>query len=275
MAPLPPNARYVSGDYGNRADLESVLEGVDEVVHLAYTTVPQTSFDNPLFDVQSNLLASVQLLQHATSLGLKKFLLVSSGGTVYGPPGSLPIREDHPTNPISPYGITKLSIEKYAGMLHVVGGLPVVTVRPANAYGESQQTHGGQGFIAAAIQSILRGEEVRVFGTRGTVRDYVHVSDIARGVLAALDHGSPGAAYNIGTGIGRDNLEVLREIEPHAAAAGLSVNIRTYDERPFDVAANVLDSSKLSSVSGWRPEIDFKAGIANVFAAFLEDSRRS
>ncbi|MBI2781896.1 MAG: NAD-dependent epimerase/dehydratase family protein [Chloroflexi bacterium] len=271
---LPGAARYVSGDYGNRADLLRILDGADEVIHLAYSTVPQTSAEDPVFDIVSNLPASVQLLNHAAALAVGKLLIVSSGGTVYGKTGTEPIREDHPTNPISPYGITKLMIEKYAGMVHSTSGLHVVVVRPANVYGNTQQSHGGQGFIPAAIKAILDRNEVPVFGARGGVRDYIHVSDVARGVLAALEVGVPGGTYNIGTGTGRDNLEVLRELEPLAADAGFPVLPRILPERVFDVPYNVLDSRRLREVSGWRAEIEFAPGVAGVFAAALDAHQR-
>lgn len=265
--PLPPRARFVSGDYGDRAFVERVLVDVGEVIHLAYATVPQTSFEDPIHDLQANLPETVQLLQLAARVGVGKFLFVSSGGTVYGVASSLPIGEDHPTNPISPYGITKLTLEKYAQMFCATSGLPVVVVRPANAYGEEQRAAGGQGFIAAAMHAIVRGEEFGVFGPEGTVRDYIHVSDIASGILAALDHGEIGGTYNIGTGTGRNNLEVLGEIERFASRDGLPMLVKTLPPRRFDVPANVLDSRKLKAVSGWLPRVDFSSGIERVWNA--------
>lgn len=269
----PDGVRYIAGDYGNRAVIKSVLDGVDEVVHLAYATVPQTSFDDPVHDVLSNLPETVQLMQEAVEARVSRFLFVSSGGTVYGVASSLPISEDHPTNPISPYGITKLTLEKYAGMFWASSGLPVVIVRPANAYGEEQRAAGGQGFIAAAMHSIVRGEEFSVFGAEGTVRDYIHVADIAGGIVAALDHGEVGATYNIGSGIGRNNLQVLQEIEPLAACDGFKLRMKTLPQRSFDVPANVLDSRKLMAISGWQPQIDFATGIERVWNAVLKTQR--
>ena len=270
---LPNRVRLVSGDYGDRAVIQDVLRGVDEVIHLAYATVPQTSFDDPINDLLANLPESVQLMQVAAEAGVSRFLLVSSGGTVYGVASSLPICEDHPTNPISPYGITKLTLEKYATMFWAVSGLPIVVVRPANAYGEEQRAAGGQGFIAAAMHSIVRGEEFAVFGPEGTVRDYVHVSDIASGIVAALDHGEVGGTYNIGTGRGRNNLEVLHEIEPFASREGFRMLVKTLPPRKFDVPANVLDSRRLQAVSGWQPEVDFASGIERVWQAVLNSQR--
>jgi UDP-glucose 4-epimerase len=244
------------------------------VVDLAYSTVPRTSFEDPIFDIVSNLPPSVQLLQEAAAAKIRKLLLVSSGGTVYGVAKSLPIQEDHPTNPISPYGITKLTIEKYAGMFGVASGLPILIVRPGNAYGEGQHAFTGQGFIATAMHSIVRRQAVGVFGPHGTVRDYVHVADVARGIVAALDSGEVGEIYNIGTGEARSNLDVLGEIEPHARTAGYEMRIATLPERKFDVPANVLDSRKLEAVSGWRPSIAFPDGIERAWRSVVDDQDR-
>ena len=271
---LPRGASYVAGDYGESSALARVLQGVSEIVDLAYATVPQTSFADPVFDILANLPPSVQLLQQAVAFKVRKVVLVSSGGTVYGNARSLPIGEDHPTSPISPYGITKLTIEKYAGMFHQVADLPVVIARPGNAYGEGQRAFVGQGFIATAVHSIIRGETIRTFGTQGTIRDYVHVSDIASGILAVLEHGEPGNAYNIGTGVGRSNLDVLRALEPLAEHAGLPIRNEFLPARRFDVAANVLDSSKLNAASGWQSKVDFATGLERTWRAALDSESK-
>jgi UDP-glucose 4-epimerase len=212
----------------------------------------------------------VALLQEAAqSRTLEKLVIVSSGGTVYGRANSLPIAETHPTNPISPYGITKLTLEKYAGMFALNFGLPVVIARPANAYGEEQATFTGQGFIGTAIQSILQRKTIDMFGERGTIRDYVHVSDVAQGIIAILEHGNSGDAYNIGSGIGRNNMEVLDLLRPLAMQSGLSIELNILPERTFDVPANILDSQKLQSISKWHPEILFENGLQRTWNSFL------
>jgi UDP-glucose 4-epimerase len=271
---LPPEVAYVSGDYGDRAALKDVLRGVEELIDLAYATVPQTSFADPIFDILANLPPSVQLLQEAAAARVRKMVLMSSGGTVYGTAKALPIAEEHPTYPISPYGITKLTIEKYAGMLRQVSDLPVVIARPGNAYGEEQRAFAGQGFIATAMHSIISGETIRVFGAEGTIRDYLHVSDVASGILAVLVSGEPGNAYNIGSGIGKSNLDVLREIEPLAARGGYQIRTEMLARRRFDVPANVLDIRKLHTVSGWRPRVSFAAGIERVWQAVLTSYKK-
>jgi len=266
---LPPGAQYASGDYGDLQFLRKLLAQADEVIDLAYATVPQTSFADPVFDIQANLPPSVSLLRCAGEARLRRIVLISSGGTVYGVAKTLPITEEHPTNPISPYGITKLTIEKYGLMFHRLAQLPVIIVRPGNAYGPGQLSETGQGFVATSIARVRDRREVTIYGQEGTIRDYVHVTDIARGIVSALEHGQPGCCYNIGTGVGKSNLDVLRTIEPLASTHRRRIELRVEERRGFDVPANILDSARLREISGWTPQVPFEAGIGETWNHFV------
>ena len=257
---LPDEATYVSGDFARLDLMRSLLERHEEVVHLAYATVPNTSYDNPLGDLLENLPPTVQLFAEVADKG-RRLVLISSGGTVYGEAVTLPISEQHPTDPISPYGVTKLTLEKYAHLHAVTRNLNVVCVRPANAYGEGQRPFTGQGFIANAMASALRGEPVRIFGPHGAVRDYIHVEDIARGIYCALERGAAGETYNLGSGFGRSNLDVVKAITPLMKEIGCGVQVLNDPERPFDVRENVLDSTKLATHTGWRLSVSFERGL--------------
>jgi UDP-glucose 4-epimerase len=266
---LPKRISYLQANYNDWTALQRILEDAGELVDLAHSTVPKTSYENPAYDILSNLPFSVGLLQAASESRLRKMVYISSGGTVYGTARYLPIDESHPTQPISPYGITKLTIEKYAGMFANSAGLPVVILRPGNAYGETQQAFTGQGFIATAIQSILLDRKVDVFGPQGTVRDYLHVSDIAQAVLAALDTGMPGEIYNVGSGVGRNNLDILATIQPLSEPTGHKIDVNFLPARRFDVPANILDSQKFNNLTGWSPKVKFMDGIRRVWDVCL------
>ena len=268
--PLPKGVRYVSGDICDEQFLRPLLPNCNEVFDLAYSTVPKTSFEDPVLDVMSNLPANVTLIKLASECHLRRFVLVSSGGTVYGNAAYLPIDESHPTNPVSPYGITKLAAEKYALMFHRLGALPVVIVRPSNPYGPNQLGNLGQGFVGAALFALLNRKPVTIFGARGTVRDYIYVEDLAEGLVAALDHGVVGDTYNIGTGLGLDNKKVLDEIVRVSDPSGFPLELIVQPERPFDVVANVLSSAKLTYVSGWRPKTEFALGVDRTWAWALQ-----
>ncbi len=268
---LPECVRYFSGDYGDQNFLKEVLYDVDEIINLAYSTIPKTSFEDPVKDILSNLPAAVRLFEAASNLPVKKFVLVSSGGTVYGIESRVSINEEHHTNPISPYGITKLAIEKYAMMFNYLKALPVVCVRPANAFGEGQMPFVGQGFIATAITSILKQQEIILFGETGTIRDYIHVSDLASGIVGALEHGTSGECYNIGTGVGRSNKDVLNAIYPFANSAGLKLQLKILPSRKFDVPVNLLDCKKLSTETGWKVRVPFNEGIERTWNWFYNE----
>lgn len=259
--PLPSGVVYVQVASGDVACIGELLDKSDEVVDLAYATVPKTSFDDPVNDVMVNLSPSVALLRQASQRKLRRFVLVSSGGTVYGNANYLPIDERHPTNPVSPYGITKLALEKYALMFRQLEGLPVVVVRPSNPYGPNQFGKLTQGFVGAAMSAAINGEKVVVFGERGTVRDYIHVNDLCQGILAAIDKGSPGDVFNVGSGVGHNNLELLDILRTIVEPDGFQVRVEMRPARSFDVAANVLSTARLTFLSGWQATLGLEAGL--------------
>ena len=265
---LPAGVHYVQGDLDHQGQLEEALKGTTEIVHLAYSTVPRTSYEDPVRDILANLPPAVRLLEAASRVGVRKVVLASSGGTVYGRAREIPISEEHPTNPISPYGITKLALEKYGLMFHYLADLPVVIVRPGNAYGEGQRPFTGQGFVATAMGSILCHREIVLFGEQGTIRDYLHVDDVVHGIAAALEHGVPGSAYNIGSGVGHTNHEILEVINPLARAAGYQPRIRIVPPRPFDVPISVLDCQKLRRDANWQPKIPLEEGLQRTWNWF-------
>jgi UDP-glucose 4-epimerase len=272
--PLTAGVTYHAGDYGDRNCLRTLLKPGCEVINLAHSTVPKTSYDDPLHDLLSNLPANVALLEECASCDVGKLVIVSSGGTVYGPSGTPTLDEGSPTMPVSPYGISKLATEFYARMFHRNNDLPAVVVRPANAYGESQLSGRGQGFIAEAVDAILQGREILIYGERGTVRDYIHVSDVASGIVAALEHGRCGCVYNVSTGNGTSNLDVLELLRPIAGAAGREVRHRIAEPRVFDVERNVLDNSRLRKASGWCPQVALGEGIRRVWESKLRMADR-
>lgn len=263
---LHVQVKYQSCDYGDRDNLRQHIRDCEEIIDLAYATVPQTSFANPIFDLQANLAPSVALLEEAKELNhLRRLVITSSGGTIYGPAIRLPIIEDDKTAPISPYGITKLTIERYALMFHNLSALPVTIVRPSNAYGLGQKPFTGQGFIATAIGNILRRQPITLFGVNGTIRDYLHVKDIASGILCALEKGRLGEIYNLGSGIGRSNRDVLKAIQPLAESNGFAIEIESVNPRGFDVPANVLSYGKILNHTNWQPKISFEAGLLEMW----------
>ncbi|SDS34691.1 UDP-glucose 4-epimerase [Pseudomonas asplenii] len=257
---LPEEAVYVCGDFGQPALIGDLLDAHQEVIHLAYATVPNTSFENPLADLLQNLPPTVQLFAEAARRSIK-LVLISSGGTVYGEAQSVPIMEGHPANPISPYGVTKLTLENYAYLYAKTHGLQFICVRPANAYGVGQRPFIGQGFISTAIASAIKGLPIKVFGDTGSVRDYLYISDAASGIVSALEFGKVSECYNLGSSIGSTNMDIVNHIRPLMRQLNCEVDVEHQAERVFDVKKNVLDSSKLTRDTGWKAKIDLLDGL--------------
>lgn len=257
---LPENVDYVAGDFAQHELINKLLDAHQEVIHLAYATVPNTSYEDPLADLLQNLPPTVQLFAEAALRG-SKLILVSSGGTVYGEANVSQVSETHETKPISPYGVTKLTLENYAHLYATTHGLKFVCVRPANAYGVGQRPFIGQGFISTAMASVIRGAPIKVFGKRGTIRDYIYVEDLASGIVSALEEGSLSEIYNIGSGVALSNLDVIEALTPLMNGFGYDVFVEYMQERPFDVKVNVLNSEKLHAHTGWRPEISLDVGL--------------
>ncbi|WP_084154060.1 NAD-dependent epimerase/dehydratase family protein [Citrifermentans bremense] len=261
---LPGDAKYVVGDFGHKDLISDLLDQHQEVIHLAYATVPNTSFENPLADLLQNLPPSVQLFSEIAERG-GKLILVSSGGTVYGEANESPIREDYPTKPISPYGLTKLTLENYARLYAVTHGLRFVCVRPANAFGVGQRPFVGQGFISTAMASALRREPIKIFGEAGTIRDYLYVTDLASGLVCALEKGHLSSTYNLGSGVGISNLDVIHAMSPLVKNLGYDIRVEHLPKRSFDVNTNILDCTRLQTDTSWRPRISFLEGLTCTF----------
>ena len=252
----------VQGDLGNHGDLERLFadHAISNVVHLVSSTVPGSSNRDPRFDILTNIGDTVSLLELCVKRAVRKVLFVSSGGAVYGVPRRLPVDEDHPNNPISSYGITKLAIEKYLHLYKHLHGLDYVVIRAANPYGPGQQPHAEQGVIGVFTDRIQRGDDIVIWGDGSVVRDYFHVRDLAR--LCVLALASPvSGVFNAGSGVGRALSEVIASIE---AVVGRRARIRYESGRALDVPRIVLDVSRVRQALGWQAQTVFEDGLAEV-----------
>ena len=261
-----PNFELYEGDLASDADVSKALTGCDVCFHLVSTTLPKSSNLDPVFDVESNVLGTVRLLMHAVSLGLKKIIFVSSGGTVYGVPKQLPIPETHPTDPLCSYGISKLAIEKYLDLFRQLHGLDYVVLRLANPYGERQRTHASQGVVAVFLGKVLRGEPIEIWGDGSVVRDYIHIDDVVNALILAIKSTGRENVFNIGAGCGQSLNEVLDVIE---RVTGQVADRCYLPSRPFDVPMSVLDITRARCALNWSPKVSFEEGLAK-FSAWLK-----
>lgn len=271
---LPKGVRYLFGDIKEEKFVGNFLKHTDEIIYLAYSTTPRTSFENLIQDLNENLISAVRFFDIASRYPIKKMIYISSGGAVYGESDGSPISENHPTNPISPYGVTKLAIEKYAQLFWKTKKLPVVCIRPPNVYGENQKPFIGQGFISTAIASILMEREIIVYGQDGTFRDYLYIDDFIKGLLVALDKCLPGEIYNIGTGLGFNNTNIINKLKNNDFLRNKTLKIIYEPLRASDVLSNVLDTNKFKSLTSWQPSISIDEGIEKLVKYYLKSSKQ-
>lgn len=249
---------WVAGNYQSEDDLTSALRGVDAVVHLISTTLPKNSNDAPILDVQSNVIATLQLLNGMVAQGVRRIIFASSGGTVYGVPESVPIAEHHRTEPEVSYGICKLMIEKYLYLYSRLHGLRPVALRIANPYGGRQRVDTAQGAVAAFLHRALGGKPVDIWGDGSVTRDYLHVSDVADAFACALRYQGARQVFNIGSGVGVSLNELVATIE---AVIGRPVERRYLSGRSFDVPVSILDNSLARAELDWVPQIPMEEGL--------------
>jgi UDP-glucose 4-epimerase len=257
------NCEWFEGDFGNRGDLAAAVDGCDTVVHLVATTLPKTSNDDTVHDIESNVLPTLRFLEVARERSLRRIVFASSGGTVYGTPATVPIPESHATRPLCSYGIHKLTIERYLDLYHALYGIEYCVLRLANPFGERQRPDGSQGAVAVFLDKALRGEEITVWGDGSAVRDYVYVKDVAQAFCHAIAYEAPSGIFNIGSGQGQSVNDLLTTIE---ALLGRSVPRRYVQGRPFDVPRNVLDIRLAARMLQWEPRVTFRDALERTLA---------
>ncbi len=256
-----PEVQFYKLNVQDAKELTALLSGMDELIYLAHEGTPALHNIDPEHEVKANVFFTVQLFRQLQKTALRKIIYFSSGGAIYGHTNELRLKETDITKPVSSYGIAKLSVEKYLQMFYSSLGLPIICVRPSNAYGPGQLPFQGQGFIATAIKLAQQKEPVTIFGKEGTIRDYLYIDDLVSATIGLLEKGKNGEIYNIGTGIGHSNMEVIRIIEQVSHKHHIKIALNEKPRRPFDVNYNVLDSTKLKETIRWEPKINLRTGI--------------
>lgn len=252
---------WFTGDLLSMHDVSNALEGTDIVMHLVSSTLPKGSNDDPIYDVQSNLVASLQMLNAMVARNIRKIIFISSGGTIYGTPIYLPIDEYHPTEPQVSYGITKLAIEKYLLLFERMHGIKAIILRVANPYGERQRVETAQGAVSVFLYRALRGQPIEIWGDGTTTRDYIYISDVADAFARAVIYDGPKSIFNVSSAVGtslNDLIALLEGILAH------TVKRHYLPARPFDVPVSILSNDLARMEMGWVPKIQLQEGVKNV-----------
>ena len=249
--------------------------GFEVISHHAAQIDVRISVERPDHDASINIMGLLNLLQAAVSGGVRRFLYVSSGGVVYGEPEDLPVSETAPKQPLSPYGVSKLTGEHYLHFYRQIQGLESVSLRYSNVFGPRQDPHGEAGVVAIFGRSILEGRQLTIFGDGEQTRDYVYVGDVAQAnVLSArLDVSDSktmdDVAFNVGTGLETSVNELASAL---MSVAGREVPVDHAPERPGELLRNCLDASKLEG-QGWRRAGVLEDGLLATYAWIAGEDR--
>lgn len=250
--------RILQGDLCNPFDIEEAVRGKEIIYHFAATTLPESSNQNPLYDVETNLVAALGLMENAIKANIQKIIFASSGGTVYGIPRTLPIAEDHSTDPICSYGITKLAIEKYLALFNHLNDLPYIILRFGNPYGDRQHKKSIQGVIPVFLNKLKKNDAIEIWGDGTVARDYFYISDLVDAVLKAGSSTLSNEIINISGGKPYSLMDILSIMDK---ITGIKPRVRFLPARKLDVPVNYLDITKANKILNWRPSVTLENGI--------------
>lgn len=234
------------------------------IVHLAAQMNVRKSTEDPVFDANVNILGTINLLQLAVKYGVRKVVFASSGGAVYGEQHQFPAPETHPTSPLSPYGISKLSCEYYLEYFRQMAGLGFAALRFGNVYGPRQNPEGEAGVIAIFTQQLLKGQQSLINGNGLQTRDYVYVRDVVEAVMIASDQQVNGI-YNVGTG---EEATVNDLFEQLKALTKVESKELHGPAKKGEQLRSVLDCSKLTEEASWEPTVTLAEGLAETVEFF-------
>jgi len=256
---INPKAEFVNADIRDKDLNEKInFKDVEVIIHQAAQINVRSSVENPMHDANINVLGTINILEMMRKYDINKIVFASSGGAVYGEPNYLPVDEDHPITPLSPYGLSKYVGEEYIKLYNRLYGIEYAILRYSNVYGERQDPRGEAGVISIFIDKMLKNQSPIIFGDGNQTRDFVYVGDVAKANLMALNWKNE--VVNIGTGKETSVNELYKIIANELNYK----NEPIYDKpREGEVYRIFLDIKKAQNL-GWIPDVDLKEGIKKV-----------
>ena len=263
---LNPEANFYQCDIRDREAVEQIFlsEKPAVVNHHAAQMDVRRGVREPLFDAQVNILGSLNLIEASVAHGVKRFIYAATAGAGYGEPKQMPVPEDYPINPITPYGISKHTVEHYLFTFQFLYGLPYVVLRYGNVYGPRQNSQGEAGVFAIFSEQLLAGIQPLIYGDGKKLRDYVYISDVVAANVAALERGT-NEVFNIGSGVATPDLEVFQTVRQ---LLNKQVEPRYVARRPGEIDNICLDISKAKSILRWQPLVTLSDGAKLVVEYF-------
>lgn len=249
---------WIQGDFRDPTVHQTILAGCSTLIHLVSATNPADSNVNMVADLEANVISTLHLLNSCRGHEVKRIVFISSGGTIYGIPRQIPTPEESTLEPITAYGVSKATIERYLHLHAHLYGLEYLTLRVSNPYGPYQRASKGQGIVATVLRKALRDEAVEIWGDGSIVRDYLHVDDVTCAISAAIAYRGSYRTFNIGSGEGRSVNELIALIEE---AVERPVRRIYKAGRKIDVERSVLNIQRARDELKWTPATDIVTGL--------------
>ncbi|MFQ6126669.1 MAG: NAD-dependent epimerase/dehydratase family protein [Candidatus Heimdallarchaeota archaeon] len=254
--------KIIEGNMGDRDIVKAALQGVTVIHHLAAQPNVRRSVEDPIYDLQNNVEEFLVLLEEAIRHDVQKIIYASSGGAAYGEPFEIPVPESHPTNPISPYGISKLMVEKYLHYYQVNYGLTCLVLRYANVYGPRQDPLGEAGVMSIFFHRVFQKKSPQIFGDGTQTRDYIFVEDVVASHLAAMDYNGENWIFNIGTG---HEVSVLDIVDVMRTVVGRDVQPEHIEPKRGEVYKIALDCRLAQRELNWKPQTNLHTGMQKLW----------
>lgn len=263
------NIRIIENNLNVESDFETLLNNQDIVYHLVSSNIPSTSNQQISQELFSNVIFSSNLFDACVKVGVKKVVFISSGGTVYGKESTMPLKEETQTNPITSYGIQKITIEKLLYLYNYMYGLDYRVIRLANPFGPYQRPNGVLGAVTTFTYKALKDEEIEVYGDGTVVRDFIYIDDAIRGILKIAEKETDFHTYNLGSGKGI-SINQLLDILSKTLDKKLKVSYK--NARKVDVPVNYLDISRYEKNIGKIGLTSLEEGIL-LTARFMKENK--
>lgn len=261
------NISIITGYFNMESNFETITKNQDIVYHLISSTVPTNSNQHIAQELTANVVVTANLLDACVKNKVKKVVFLSSGGTVYGKEKDMPLKEVTPTNPISTYGIQKITIEKLLYLYRYMYGLDYRVIRLSNPYGPYQRPNGLLGAVTTFTYKALIGETITVYGDGSVVRDFIFIDDAVKGILNIVNGDSKQKIFNLGCGKGKSIKEVITTIQE---ILEIDIDVQYVSGRKVDVPINVLDIKLYEDAYGKLKAIPLAEGVKNT-AIFMRD----
>ena len=256
-----PNVEYLRASILDTARLLESLINVDVVYFLANSALPNDGNTGLIADIQRDLIPFISFLDLLCDNSQAKLVYYSSGGAIYGNIENNPVSEDHPTNPISPYGILKLAMEQYIKFYISTRGLDALIIRPSNPYGTRQGHLSMQGVISTFLYKIWKKEKLTVWGDGLNQKDYLMVEDLVSVTYNLVSNNRSGT-YNVGSGKGSSLLDILELIKE---VTGANPEVEFIPQKKTDVKSFILDCTKSLKDQDCKPRTDLREGLSGVW----------